>query len=103
MQEKVGKNPWIVNTTGLQNRHWSKMYRNSKRYFVEQTPFEKYCVLLSALLNQGEFSTHFSFIGLNDADFNPLCLSNTSIFSWILSQKNHVQVFFDKKVIRIKF
>ena len=52
--------------------------------------FEQQCVLLNLFLNQGELSDKCSFIGLNCADLDPQCLSNTK-------PKHHGQVSIDKK------
>ena len=49
-------------------------------------------------MNQGKNSYHCSFIGLNGADFNSHCLSNSKrLFPETLSPKKHGQVSFDKK------
>ena len=68
------------------------MYRNWMIFFWMKE-FEQQCVLLNAFLKQGELSDHCSYIGLNDADFSSLCLSNAKhLFSEILSPKKHGQV-----------
>ena len=60
--------------------------------------FEQQCVLINALLNQGELAPHCSFIGLNGADFNSWCLSNAKhIFYELSSTKNHGQLSFYKE------
>ena len=60
--------------------------------------FEQQCVLLHAFLNRGELAAQFSFIGLNDANFNSQCLSNAKcLFYETLSPKKHGKVIFDKK------
>ena len=44
--------------------------------FFQTKSFEQLCVLLHALLNQGYVAYHCSLIGMKDAGFNQLCLSN---------------------------
>ena len=71
--------------------------------FFQTEFFQKLCVLLNALLDQGEHSAHCSIIGPNDAHFNSQRLSNAKrLFSETLSPKNNSEVSFDKKVIRIQ-
>ena len=66
--------------------------------------FEQQCVLLHILLNQGELYSHSSFIGLNDADFNPQYISNAKcLFYETLSPKHYGQVSFDKKKYQDEF
>ena len=57
---------------------------------------EQQCVLINVLLNQGELAAHFSFIGMNDEDFNSQCLFNAKcLFYETSSPKKHGQVIFD--------
>ena len=59
--------------------------------------FEHQCVIINALLNQGELDTFCSFIFMNDKYFNSQCLSNEKrLYSKTLSPKNHGHVSFDK-------
>ena len=60
--------------------------------------FEQHCLLINAFLNKGELAARYSFISLNDADFNSYSLSNAKrLFYETLSPKKHGQVSFDKK------
>ena len=72
MQEKMGKNIWMVNTTELQSRHSIGIYIN----WMIKNKFEQQCVLLNSLLNQGELAYHCSYIGLNDVEINSSYLSS---------------------------
>ena len=56
MQEKMGKNLWIVIPTGLKSKHQSDMYRKWIRLFWKNY-FEQKCVLIRVFLNQGEISS----------------------------------------------
>ena len=72
--------------------------QKSNETFFWTKSFEQQCVIIHALLNQGEAYAHCSFIGLNDAYFNSQCLSNEKrLFSENLLPKNHSQESFDKK------
>ena len=63
--------------------------------YFSKNSFEQQCVLLHALLNQGELHAHCSFIGINDAYFHPQYLSRSkSLFSETLSPTHHGQVSF---------
>ena len=66
--------------------------------FPRKKPFEQQCVLLHVFLNQGEISSHYSFIGLNDVYFNSQCLPKSKcLFFETLSPNNHSQVSLDNK------
>ena len=55
-------------------------------------------------MHLGELYAHCLFIGMNDEGFNSLFISNTKcLFSETVSPKNHGQVSFDKKIIRMNF
>ena len=55
-------------------------------------------------MHLGELYAHCLFIGLNDEGFNSLFIPNKKcLFSETVSPKNHGQVSFDKKIIRMNF
>ena len=79
------------------NRHVHKL--NKKQI----NSFEKQCVIISSFLNQGGIYAHCSFIGLEYAGFNSLCISNTKRF--ILKQhqqKIMVKYVWTENDIRIR-